>query len=75
MEDLMQQLQEKAGLSPEQSQKAVSVVADFLSNNLSGDMLKGLAENVPGLAQFSDKIPDNIGDQLGSSLKGFLNRG
>ncbi len=74
MQDLLKMLQDKAGLSPEQAEKASGVVAEFLSTRVSGDMLRNLSESVPGLAQFSDKIPDNIGEQLGSQLKGFMNR-
>ncbi|HEX5165005.1 MAG TPA: hypothetical protein VFV93_06380 [Thermomicrobiales bacterium] len=74
MDDLVQQLQVKAGLSPEQAQKAAGVVADFLSNNVDADQLRSIAGNIPGLSNYSDKIPDNIGDTLGNAARGLFGK-
>ena len=72
--ELLENLQSKAGLSSEQAQKAVGVVADFLENKLDADQLQSFASKVPGLSQFSDKIPDNVGDQLGGMARGLFGK-
>jgi hypothetical protein len=74
MDDLIQQLQAKAGLSPEQAQKAAGVVADFLENKVDADQLRSIAGNIPGLSAYSDKIPDNIGDTLGGAARGLFGK-
>jgi hypothetical protein len=74
MDDLIQQLQAKAGLSPDQAQKAAGVVADFLSNKVDADQLRSIASNIPGLSNYSDKIPDNIGDTLGDAARGLFGK-
>jgi hypothetical protein len=68
MEALKAQLIEKAGLSGEQADKAIAVVADFLKNNLSDDMIQDIAGKV-GLGSAADQLPDNIGDTLSGFLK------
>ena len=75
MEQLIRQLQERAGLSPEQAEKATSVFADFLSNSVSDDQVRAIAEKIPGLSAYSDKIPSNIGDTLGGFARNLMNRG
>jgi hypothetical protein len=74
MDDLIQQLQAKAGLSPDQAQKAADVVGDFLQNNMDADQLRSLAGNIPGLGAHADKIPDNIGDTLGDRARGLFGK-
>jgi len=71
MDDLFQQLKDKAGLSDEQAQKALGVFSGFLSSNMSDDQLQAFAQKVPGLGQFADKIPDGLGGKLGGMLGGF----
>ena len=74
MDDLMQQLQAKAGLSSEQAQKAAGVVADFLENKIDADQLQALAGRIPGLGAHADKIPDNIGDTLGGAARNLFGK-
>lgn len=74
MNELIERLQLMAGLSQEQAQKAAGVVAEFLENKLDADQLQAFAARVPGLGQFSDKIPDNIGDQLGGMARGLFGK-
>lgn len=71
MDELIEKLQSQAGLSPEQAQKAAGVVADFLETKMSGEQLQNIAANIPGLGQFSDNIPSDIGNKLGGMLRGF----
>ncbi len=59
---------EKAGLSPEQADKALGVVSDFLKNNLSDDMIQSIAGKV-GLGGAAQSLPDNLGDTLSGFLK------
>jgi hypothetical protein len=75
MEELINQLKARAGLSDEQAQKATSVFTDFIANNMSGDQLQGIVEKIPGLSAYSDKIPADLGSKLSDAAKGFLNRG
>ncbi len=75
MEQLIQQLQDRAGLSPEQAEKATSVFADFLANNVSDEQVQAIAERIPGLGQYSDKIPANLGDTLSGFARNIMNRG
>lgn len=74
MNDLMQQLQAKAGLSPEQAQKAVGVVADFLENKIDAEQLQAIAGRIPGLGAYADNIPDNIGDTLGGATRNLFGK-
>jgi hypothetical protein len=74
MDDLLQQLQAKAGLSPEQAQKAAGVVADYLENKMDPDQLQAIVGKIPGLSAYSDKIPDNIGDTLGGAARGLFGK-
>lgn len=74
MDDLIQQLQAKAGLSPEQAQKAAGVVADFLQKNVDADQLRAIAGNVPGLGAYAGKIPDDIGDSLADRARGLFGK-
>lgn len=71
MDELLNQLKEKAGLSDEQAQKAIGVFSNFLSNNLSDDQVQAFAQQVPGLGQYADKIPGGLGEKLGGMLGGF----
>jgi hypothetical protein len=75
MEELINQLKSRAGLSDEQAQKATSVFTDFLANHMSGEQIQGIVEKIPGLSAYSDKIPSDLGSKLGDAAKGFLNRG
>lgn len=74
MDQLLQQLQDKAGLSPEQAQKAISVFTDFLASNASDEQLRALAEKIPGLGQFSDKIPSGLGEKLSDAAGGLFKK-
>ena len=74
MDQLLHQLQEKAGLNPEQAQKAVGVFTDFLANHASDEQLRALADKIPGLGQFSDKIPTGLGDKLGDAAGGLFKK-
>ncbi|HVB64647.1 MAG TPA: hypothetical protein VNE17_07935 [Nitrolancea sp.] len=71
MNELMQQLKERAGLSDEQAEKAVAVFTGFLSQHMSDDQLNSFAKQIPGLGQFADKIPGGLGEKLGGMLGGF----
>jgi hypothetical protein len=71
MDELIAKLQSQAGLSPEQAQKAAGVVAEFLETKMSGDQLQSLAANVPGLSQYSSRIPGDAGAKLGGMVRGF----
>ena len=74
MDDLIKQLQAKAGLSPDQAQKAANVVAEFLENKIDADQLQAIAGRIPGLGAHADKIPDNIGDTLGGAARGLFGK-
>ncbi len=74
MDDLIQQLKAKAGLSQEQAQKAAGVVADFLENKMDGEQLQAIAGKIPGLGAYSDKIPDNVGDTLGGAARNLFGK-
>jgi hypothetical protein len=41
---------------------------------MSDEQLREIAGKIPGLGQFSDKIPENIGDTLGGAARGFLRK-
>jgi hypothetical protein len=74
MDDLIQQLQAKAGLSPDQAQKAAGVVAEFLENKVDAEQLQAIAGKIPGLGAHADKIPDNIGDTLGGAARSLFGK-
>lgn len=74
MDDLIQQLQAKAGLSPDQAQKAAGVVAGFLESNVDAEQLQAIAGKIPGLGAHADKIPDNIGDTLADRARGLFGK-
>ncbi len=71
MDQLIQQLQQRAGLSDEQAQKAVAVFTEFLSSHMTDDQLKSFAQQVPGIGQFADKLPEGAAEKLGGMLRGF----
>ncbi len=71
MDQLIQQLQERAGLSSDQAQQAVNVFTEFLSKNMSDEQLQSFAQKVPGIGQFADKIPGGAAEKLGGMLGGF----
>jgi hypothetical protein len=74
MNELLEQLQAKAGLSPEQAQKAVTVVAEFLETKVSGEQLQSIASMIPGLGAHADKIPDAVGSRLGGMARGLFDK-
>jgi hypothetical protein len=74
VDELIQRLQEKAGLSPEQAQKAAGVVAEFLETKVSGEQLQAIAGNIPGLGAYADRIPDNIGETLGGAARNLFGK-
>ena len=63
MEELIKKVAEKAGISGEQAQKAVSSVIDFVKDKapMIGDQLKGLLEGQGGLGGIAGKIGDLFG--------------
>lgn len=71
MDELLNQLKEKAGLSDEQAQKAIGVFTNFLGTHLSDDQVQAFAQRVPGLGQYADKIPGGLGEKLSGMLSGF----
>ena len=71
MDQLMQQLQERVGLSEEQARQAVGVFTEFLSNHMSDDQLKSFAQQVPGIGQYADKLPQGTVEKLSGLLGGF----
>jgi hypothetical protein len=72
--ELVHRLMERANLSEEQAQKAAGVVADFLREHATGDQLRGLLGNVPGLGQHADKIPDDVGSRAADLLGEFFRK-
>jgi hypothetical protein len=72
MNELVSQLQEKVGLSPEQAQQAADVVADFLETKLSPDQVRAFAADIPGLGDQADKIPDDVGDSLADKIRNLF---
>lgn len=75
MEQLIAQLKEKAGLSQDQAEKASGVLADFVADNVSDDQVQAIAAKIPGIGQFLDKTPSNVGDSLGGFALNMMNRG
>ncbi len=71
MDQLLQQLQQRAGLSEEQAHKAVEVFTEFLGTHMSDDQLQSFAQQVPGIGKFADKLPEGTMDKLGGMLRGF----
>jgi len=71
MDQLMQQLQQRAGLSEEQAHKAVEVFTEFLGTHLSDDELQSFAQKVPSIGKFAHKLPAGTMDKLGGMLRGF----
>lgn len=74
MDQLIQQLQERVGISEEQARQAVGVFTEFLSKHMTDDQLKSFAEQVPGIGQFADNLPEGTMDKLGGMLRGFGNQ-
>lgn len=74
MDQLLQQLQDKAGLSREQAQQAMSVFTDHIADFASEEQLRALVEKIPGLGQFSDKIPSDLGDKLSDMAGGLFKK-
>ena len=74
MSDLVERLQQQAGLSPEQASKAIQVFAEFMENRVSDEQLREIAGQVPGLGKFADKLPSDLGDTLGGAARGLLRK-
>lgn len=72
MDELIEQLKDRAGLTDEQAEKAAGVVADFLESKLSSDQIKDVAGQIPGLGQFATNLPDDIGPTLGKQIRGMF---
>jgi hypothetical protein len=70
----MQQLQQRAGLSEDQAQKAIGVFAEFLSTHMNDEQLQSFAQQIPGIGQYADKLPEGTMDKLGGMLRGFGKR-
>ncbi len=71
MDQLKQQLQERAGLSADQAEKAIALFTEFLSNHLSDDQLQSVAAKVPGIGQYADKLPQGAAKKISGMLGGF----
>lgn len=74
MENLINELIQKAGLSPEMAQKATSVVLEYVNNNLP-DSLKGKGESLlNGNFDVKSLLGDNAegGDGLIDKVKGMF---
>ncbi|MFC6100753.1 hypothetical protein [Olivibacter domesticus] len=74
MENLINELIQKAGLSPEMAQKATSVVLEYVNNNLP-DSLKGKGESLlSGNFDVKSLLGDNAegGDGLIDKVKGMF---
>ncbi len=71
MDQLMQQLQERIGLSEEQAHQAIGVFTEFLGKYMSTDQLKAFADKVPGIGDYADKLPEGFMDKVGGLLHGF----
>jgi len=74
LDELLERLQARAGLSREQAQKAVDVFADFMENKMTDEQLREFAGKVPGLGRFSEKLPENLGDKLGGAARGLFRK-
>ena len=74
MQELIERLQSRAGLSPEQAQKAANVFAEFLETHASSEQLQDLAGRIPGLGAHADKIPDDAAERLGGLARGLFNK-
>lgn len=63
MEELVKKVAEKAGINPEQAQKAVSSVIEFVKEKapMIGDQLKGVIDGQGGLGNIAGKIGDLFG--------------
>jgi nucleoid DNA-binding protein len=72
--DLIQRVQERAGISREQAERAVTVFAEFAQEHLNDEQIRSLAQQLPGLGQFADKMPEGMGDKLGGMLRRFGKR-
>jgi len=74
MEKLVNELIQKAGLSPEMAQKASSVVLNYLNNNLP-DSLKGKGESLlNGNFDVKSLLGNNEsgGDSITDKVKGLF---
>lgn len=71
MDQLIQQLQQRVGLSEDQARQAVGVFTEFLSTHMTDDQMKSIAEQVPGIGQFADRLPEGTMDKLGGMMRGF----
>lgn len=71
MDELMQQLQQRAGLTQDQAQKAAGIFTEFLGSHLSDQEMQSFASKVPGIGQFADKLPKGTAEKLGGMLRGF----
>lgn len=74
MDELLERLQARAGLTREQAEKAVGVFADFMENKLTDEQLHAFADKMPGLGRFSDKLPENFGDKIGGAARGLFRK-
>ncbi|WP_134088251.1 hypothetical protein [Olivibacter sp. XZL3] len=76
MEKLVNELIQKAGLSPESAQKATSVVLNYVNNNLP-DALKGKAESLLNGNLDVKSLLGNSGgegeDNMINKVKGIFN--
>lgn len=71
MDQLLEQLQQRVGLSPDKAQQALDVFTEFLGKYMSEDQLKSLVQQVPGMDKYADKLPEGIMHKVGDFLHGF----
>ena len=55
MQELIQQLVDKAGLTPEQAEKSLSVIKEYIQSQLP-PMMQGMVDNFLGSQDSSDKV-------------------
>ncbi len=55
MQELVQQLVDKAGLTPEQAEKSIEVIKEYIQSQLP-PMMQGMVDNFMGQQQNGDRI-------------------
>ena len=55
MQELVQQLVDKAGLTPEQAEKSIEVIKEYIQAQLP-PMMQGMVDNFMGQQQNGDRI-------------------
>lgn len=55
MQELIQQLVDKAGLTPEQAAKSIEVIKEYIQSQLP-PMMQGMVDNFMGSQQTGDRV-------------------